>query len=119
MQGKKIVIIVLTVFVVALFFLLTVPMRRTYHAKIVVSSDELITYRTLLDTVNWNKWYSDKEISLPRPASLTMQPAKKSKVFAYYLKDQNGYEKEGQIQVSRKNRWNMQINWSEELVFKT
>ncbi|HRP55359.1 hypothetical protein [Agriterribacter sp.] len=119
MQGKKIVIIVLTVFLIALFFLLSIPMRRTYHAKIVVNSDELITYRTLQDTVNWNKWYSDKEISRPQPASLTMQPAKKSKVFAYHLKDQSGYEKKGQIQVSRKNRWNMQINWSEELVFKT
>ncbi|WP_152268971.1 hypothetical protein [Agriterribacter humi] len=119
MQGKKIVITVLTVLFIALFFLMTIPMRRTYHAKIVVNSDELITYRTLQDTVNWEKWYSDNEMLRPSPASLTMQPAKKSKVFEYHLKDQNGYEKEGRIQVSRKNSWNMQINWSEELVFKT
>ena len=119
MQGKKIAIIVLTVLLIALFFLLVIPMRRTYRADIVVNSDELITYRTLQDTGNWRKWYSDIEIPQPRPASLTMQPAKKSKVFEYHLKDQKGYEKEGQIQVSRKNRWAMQLNWSEELVFKT
>ncbi len=119
MQGKKIIIIVLTVLLIALFFLFTIPMRRTYRAEIVVSSDELITYRTLQDTANWEKWYSDTEMPLPRPASLTVQPAKKSKVFEYHLKDQSGYEKEGQIQVSRKNRWNMQINWSEELVYKS
>lgn len=119
MQGKKIIIIVLTVFVVALVFLLAVPMRRTYRAKIVVNSDELITYRTLQDTVNWENWYSDNEIPRPSPASMTMQAVRKSKVFEYHLKDHNGYEKEGRIEVSHKNRWTMQVNWSEELVFKT
>ncbi|HTN08550.1 hypothetical protein [Agriterribacter sp.] len=118
MQGKKIVLIVLTVLLGALFFLLTIPMRRTYRAEIVVNSDELITCRTLLDTINWEHWYSDNEITRPSPDSLTMQSIKKSKLFAYHLKDQNGYEKEGQIEVSRKNRWNMQISWSEEVVFK-
>ena len=119
MQGKRIIIIVLTVLLTALILVLIIPMRRTYHATIVVSSDALITYRTLQDTVNWKKWYADNEIVQPQPASLTMRPDKKITVFEYQLKDQNGYEKEGRIQVSQKNRWNMQINWSEELVFKT
>ena len=104
MQGKRIIIIVLTVLLTALILVLIIPMRRTYHATIVVSSDALITYRTLQDTVNWKKWYADNEIVQPQPASLTMRPDKKSTVFEYQLKDQNGYEKEGRIQISQKNR---------------
>ncbi|HRN54893.1 MAG TPA: hypothetical protein PLL71_00500 [Agriterribacter sp.] len=119
MQGKKIILVIVTVLFAAFLFLLIIPMRRTYRADIVVNSDELITYRTLQDTVNWGKWYSDNEMLRPSPAALTVHPAKKSKVFVYHLNDQNGYEKEGQVAVSRKNRWNMQINWSEELIYKT
>jgi hypothetical protein len=118
MQGKKILIIVLTVLVAALFFLLTIPMRRAYHADITVSSDELITYRTLLDTANWEKWYFDDEILQPKPVSFEEVPDKKSRLFAYHLKSSNGYEKEGQVKIARKNRWNLQISWSEKLVFK-
>ncbi len=118
MQGKKILIIILTVLVVALLFLLTIPMRRTYQADITVSSDELITHRTLLDTANWEKWYFDNEILQPRPVSFEELPNKKSRLFAYHLKDGNGYEKEGQVKIARKNRWNLQISWSEKLVFK-
>lgn len=118
MQGKKILIIILTVLVIALFFLVTIPLRRTYQADITVSSDELITHRTLLDTANWEKWYFDSEILQPRPVSFEELPAKKSRLFEYRLKDSTGYEKEGQIKIARKNRWNLQISWSEKLVFK-
>lgn len=119
MQGKKILIIVFLVLSAAIFLLVAIPMRRTYHAEVVVNSDELVTYRTLQDTANWTGWYLDTELSQPQIASLTMSDEKKSRVFDYVLQDQSGYEKKGQVKVSRKNRWSMQVDWSEEFIYKT
>lgn len=119
MQGKKILITVLMVLSLVLVLLIAIPMRRTYNAEVVVNSDELITYRTLQDTTNWDKWYFDPELPKPRPTFMQMSAAKKTQVFDYVLKDQNGYEKAGQIKVSKKDRWSMRIDWSEEFTFRT
>ncbi|MCO5238470.1 MAG: hypothetical protein M9904_00315 [Chitinophagaceae bacterium] len=118
-QGKKIVSVVLVVFLAVVFALLVIPMHRTYRAEIEVNSDELITSRTLQDTANWAYWYADHEILQPKPVSMITEISPKSKVFEYQLEDQNGYRKEGQVRASQRNRWNMKISWSEKLVYKT
>lgn len=118
-QGKKIAYVVLVFLFILVLALLIIPMHRTYRAEIVVNSDELITSRTLQDTVNWKYWYSDNEILYPKPVSLSAQVSKRGKVIEYLLENENGYEKEGQVEVSHQNRWNMKIVWSEKLIFKT
>lgn len=118
MQFKKIIIIVLTTLSATIFFLLTIPMQRTYRAEIVINSDELITYRTLLDTVNWKVWYIDDEVEQPVTLSFEVASAGKSRLFNYDLNEQHGYTKKGQIKIVSKNRWNTQVIWSEKLVAK-
>lgn len=118
MQGKKILMVVSAVALVLLLLLYLVPMHRTYSADIVVSADELIINRTICDTANWDKWYSDGEISQPRPVSFRESAVKKDKLFDYNLATGEGYKKEGWINVSRKNRWEIKLTWSEKLIFK-
>ena len=118
MQGKKIIIIILTVLTAGAFFLLSVPVQRTYRAEIIVNADELITCRTLLDTLNWKKWYLDHEVPQPWSLSYKVESNRKSKSFEYDLNEQGKYKKEGQIQISKKNRWSTRIEWCEKVVFK-
>lgn len=118
MQGKKILIVILTVVSALLIFLYLMPMHRTFSADIIVSADELIIKRTITDTANWDKWYSDHNIKQPRPASFQELSGKKEKLFKYDLKNDVGYAIAGKIEITPKNRWDNQLMWTETIAIR-
>lgn len=115
MQGKKILIVILTVASALLVFLYLMPMHRTFSADVVVNADELIIKRTITDTANWNKWYLDAHVQQAQPVSVQKFSEKKEELFKYNINNDAGYRKEGQIKMIPKNRWDIQLTWSETI----
>lgn len=118
MQGKKIFLVIFGVLLVAAGVLNFVPVRRTFQAEIVINADKLITCRTLQDTDNWKVWYRDGAIAQPNPVALDTQSLKKGTLFEYRMENGDYLVKDGQIEVTAKNRWDLNLDWAEEYVIK-
>src|SRR6218665_328867 len=108
MQTRKIILIILTCVVAALVFLGALPMRRSYKANIT------ITGRTITDTTNWHTWYIDPENKRNTFQHFEVTSYKKTENFNYTLQNDNAL-KIGVIQLTKKNKWNTEITWIEEL----
>lgn len=118
MQLKKIIFVVIACLSIALFCIYTIPVHRSYLAEIEINADNLITYRTLLDTSNWNRWYNDNDKAFQakkHPVSITQDKQKKQ--FDYVLQEDHA-SREGEIQIIKSNKWNSKIKWTEKLVFE-
>lgn len=118
MQGKKIILVVFGVLLIAAGVLTFMPLRRTYQAEIVVNADKLITCRTLQDTDNWKVWYRDGAITQPNPVALDTQSMKKGTLFEYRIGNDDYLVKDGRIEITAKNRWDLNLKWAEDYIVK-
>ncbi|PVD53210.1 hypothetical protein DC498_04855 [Terrimonas sp.] len=114
MQTRKIILIILTCVVAALVFLGALPMRRSYKAIISINANNTITGRTITDTTNWHTWYIDPENKRNTFQHFEVTSDKKTENFNYTLQNDNAL-KIGVIQLTKKNKWNTEITWIEEL----
>ncbi|MBN8787112.1 MAG: hypothetical protein J0I84_08475 [Terrimonas sp.] len=114
MQTRKIILIILTCVVAALVFLGALPMRRSYKAIISINANNTITGRTITDTTNWHTWYIDPENKRNTFQHFEVTSYKKTENFNYTLQNDNAL-KIGVIQLTKKNKWNTEITWIEEL----
>ncbi|MFT4017103.1 MAG: hypothetical protein QM668_09090 [Agriterribacter sp.] len=114
MQTRKIILIILTCVVAALVFLGALPMRRSYKAIISINANNTITGRTITDTTNWHTWYIDPENKRNTFQHFEVTSDKKTENFNYTLQNDNAL-KIGVIQLTKKNKWNSEITWIEEL----
>ncbi|MFT3749443.1 MAG: hypothetical protein QM768_14045 [Agriterribacter sp.] len=114
MQTRKIILIILACIISALVFLGALPMRRTYKAIISINANNTITSRTITDTSNWHNWYIDPENKRNTFQHFEATSDKKNENFNYILKNDNAL-KNGVIQLIKKNKWNTEITWIEEL----
>lgn len=115
MQVKKILILLVLCFAIAMVALYTIPIERDYNAEIEINSNNVITYRTLLDTSNWNKWYSENIHADADPSNLQLQKDKAYKRFDYKFNASANAAHEGQVRVTKSNRWNTKIKWTEKV----
>jgi hypothetical protein len=89
-------------------------MRRTYRAIISINASDMITARTIADTINWHSWYIDTENKKNTFQQFETACDKKNTYFNYTL--QNSDElRVGKIKLSTKNKWNTEIVWTEAL----
>ncbi|MBX3256315.1 MAG: hypothetical protein KF862_19420 [Chitinophagaceae bacterium] len=119
MQLKRIIVVIVACLSSAFFCIYTIPIHRSYLAEIEINADDLITYRTLLDTTNWNRWYKHNDQTFQAiPHTISIIPDKQKKKFAYVLHENENEIREGGIQIIKSNRWNSKIKWTEKLVFE-
>lgn len=119
MQLKRILFVVIACVSIAIFCIYTIPVQRSYQAEIEINADNLITYRTLRDTSNWNNWYrSDSSAAQPFIHSFTIIQEKPRQRFDYILNEKENISREGEIQIIKSNKWNTKIKWTEKLVFE-
>ncbi|MGN6491825.1 MAG: hypothetical protein ACTHLE_07500 [Agriterribacter sp.] len=119
MQVRRIIFIILACVAIALFCIYTIPVQRSYQAEIEINADNLITYRTLHDTANWNTWYkSDTKISQPAKQTVSIIQEKPKQRFDYLLQESETISRQGEIQIIKSNKWNTKIKWIETLAFE-
>lgn len=119
MQVRRIIFIILACVAIALFCIYTIPVQRSYQAEIEINADNLITYRTLRDTANWNEWYkSDTSPLQPGTQAFSIVQEKPRQRFDYLLKESEAISRQGEIQIIKSNKWNTKIKWTETLVFE-
>lgn len=115
MQVKKILLLLVLCFTIAITALYFIPIERGYNAEIELNSTNIITYRTLLDTSNWKQWYSENIHPNADPSNLQVQKDKAYKRFDYKFNASTNAVHDGQVRVTKSNRWNTKITWVEKV----
>ncbi|MBX2922343.1 MAG: hypothetical protein KF746_09150 [Chitinophagaceae bacterium] len=119
MQLKRTLVVIIACFSIAVFCIYTIPVHRSYLAEIEINADNLITYRTLLDTSNWNRWYNhNNQMDGAAQHSISITPDQQKKQFEYVLHENENETREGGIQIIKSNKWNSKIKWTEKLVIE-
>lgn len=113
MHFRKIILIIVVCIVGALFFLKVSPMRRTYKAVITVNANNTITGRTIADTANWHIWYINPDKMNNNLASFGTATEKAFNNYNYAIQTNNNLKK-GSIRLTRSNKWNTELAWTEE-----
>lgn len=115
MQLKKILLVLVLCFAIATVTLYIVPIEREYNAEIEINSTNVITYRTLLDTSNWNRWYLENKQTAYQPKNLQLNKDKTYKKLEYTFYTSQNVSREGKVKVVKSNRWNTKIGWTEKI----
>lgn len=114
MQPNKLLIVFTLCFAVAVTCFYSIPVERSYNVEIDINSNNIITYRTLMDAGNWSKWYSANRLA-PDSSQLTFQRDQNYKRFDYWIRPNTNTVREGQVRVTKSNRWNTKIRWVEKV----
>lgn len=118
MQLKKIILVLAVCFSIAAAILYMVPIEREYNADIDINSTNIITYRTLLDTTNWSKWYATRKVAALQPHGIQLSRDKSYKQLSYAFAASENVTREGQVKVIKSNRWNTKISWVEKITLE-
>lgn len=114
MLPKKLLIVFTLSLAIAIACIYSIPVERNYNVEIDINSNSIITYRTLMDTGNWSKWYTANN-QTPDSTQLTFQRDQNYKRFDYRIQPNANTVREGQVRVTRSSRWNTKIRWVEKV----